>query len=122
LKKIKVIFPDGSIADIDESELQSALDAGAKRYTGSAVKKSVKFPDGSIAEIDDADINSAISTGASIVKKKEVTSPPSIPSSLIAAGTSVGTLVDSPIEGAAKTAAKELSNRTRAANSIFIPE
>ncbi len=70
MKKIKVIFPDGSEADIDESELDAAIQAGAKRADASNKSKkiSVSFPDGSTADIEEKDIDSAMSAGA--VKKK----------------------------------------------------
>lgn len=68
MKKIKVIFPDGSIAEIEQSELDSAIKAGAKVYKEQ--RKSVfVFPDGSETEVEEPDINSAIAAGA--VKKKE---------------------------------------------------
>ena len=78
MKKIKVQFPDGSIADIDESDLQSALSGGAKVYTEPASQNIVKFADGSTADLNDADSKSAIAGGATLVKKKGLTSLPDI--------------------------------------------
>jgi len=66
LKKVKVIFPDGSIAEINESELSGALAAGAKRHTEKST--SMVFKDGSIADIPDNEMEGAMSAGA--VKKK----------------------------------------------------
>lgn len=81
MKKVKVIFPDGSTADIDESDLQAALNGGAKLYKA-GTKKQVKFEDGSIADLDEEDANSALSAGATLVKKKDGTVVGSVGASL----------------------------------------
>lgn len=70
MKKVKVIFADGSTADIDESQVDAAIAAGAKRYTGGvATEKSTSmvFPDGSIADIPTDKVDGAMQAGA---KKK----------------------------------------------------
>lgn len=73
MKKVKLIFPDGSIADIDEADVQAALNGGAKRYTEKATAtKQVKFADGSIVDLDEQDANTALSGGATLVKKKAI--------------------------------------------------
>lgn len=74
MKKVKVIFPDGSIAELDESQVSGAISAGAKRYTDNSVdakqkSTSMVFPDGSIAEIPDNSIDGALKAGA--IKKKD---------------------------------------------------
>lgn len=71
MKKIKLIFPDGSVAEIDESDVPAALSAGAKRYSGeSKVEKSTSmvFPDGSVADISASEVIGAEKAGA--IKKK----------------------------------------------------
>lgn len=70
MKKVKVIFPDGSTAEIDESQVGAALSAGAKRYSGEvATEKSTSmvFADGSIADIPLDKVDAALQAGA---KKK----------------------------------------------------
>lgn len=70
MKKVKVIFPDGSVGEVDEKDLQAALDAGAKRYTAQEPKMvKVEFADGSKGEIAQSDYDQALAAGA--VKKKE---------------------------------------------------
>lgn len=72
MKKIKVIFPDGSIGEVDEKDLSSALAAGAKRYTGKPAKMvAVTFADGSTGEVDDDDYTKGVASGS--LKKKEGT-------------------------------------------------
>jgi len=70
VKKIKVIFPDGSTAEVSESELPQAIKAGARVADDKNEKKTtVKFPDGSETEVSKTDLDAALSAGA--VKKKE---------------------------------------------------
>jgi hypothetical protein len=75
MKKVKVIFPDGSTGEVDEKDLQAALAAGAKRFTDQPAAKttSVTFADGSEGEIDERDYTNAVALGA--VKKKESIGP-----------------------------------------------
>ena len=51
MKKVKVIFDDGSVADIDEADFAEAEKAGAKRHVPNKAKSLVSFEDGSMAEI-----------------------------------------------------------------------
>lgn len=75
MKKVKVIFPDGSTAEIDRADLKSALAAGAKLFSGEETKSTkVKFPDGSETDVDENDLQSAIDAGATVLKKKETSS------------------------------------------------
>lgn len=71
MKKVKVIFPDGSTAELDESQVEGAISAGAKRYSeqNNAKSTSMVFPDGSIADIPENHVEGAIKSGA--IKKKE---------------------------------------------------
>lgn len=72
MKKIKVIFSDGSIGEVDEADLKDALSSGAKLFSESTAKaKSVTFADGSVGDVDETDLEDAISFGATLVKKKE---------------------------------------------------
>lgn len=69
MKKVKVIFSDGSTADINEADLPQALANGARRADSAGQEKSTTmvFKDGSSADIAAKDMNGAISAGA--VKK-----------------------------------------------------
>ncbi len=89
MKKVKVIFPDGSTAEIDESELQSALAAGAKRVgattqTNSAKSTSMVFPDGSIADVDEKEVSGAMSAGA-VKKNNGSNGTPAVSNTLLSA-------------------------------------
>lgn len=73
MKKVKVIFPDGSTADLDEGQVEGAIAAGAKRYSGEVStdkSTSMVFPDGSIADVPMDAVDGAVKAGA----KKKVTS------------------------------------------------
>ncbi len=74
MKKIKVIFADGSIGEVDEKDLAAAKSAGAKLYTEDTKAKkttTVKFKDGSEGEIPEDDLSAALNSGATVVKKKD---------------------------------------------------
>lgn len=78
MKKVKVIFPDGSTAEVDESELQGALAAGAKRATDKTTTVNQKsttmvFPDGSVADVSGTEVDGATKAGA--IKKKASATP-----------------------------------------------
>lgn len=67
-----MIFPDGSIKDVDSADVATARTLGAKEYSEpskNGKKVSMQFSDGSIKEVDSADLAVAESLGA--VKKKE---------------------------------------------------
>lgn len=74
MKKVRVQFSDGSIAEIDENQLSAAQKAGGQLYVETS-KPIARFKDGSQAELSDSQVEAARKAGAEIimptVKKKE---------------------------------------------------
>lgn len=79
MKKKFIIFPDGSIGEVDEADYNAAIEAGAKDYTPPAGKGLYRFKDESFGEVDETDFASATEAGGVPidfnVKKKEETLP-----------------------------------------------
>jgi len=66
VKKVKMIFPDGTIKDIEEADIAVAKSLGGKIYIKDTNQIKIKmiFPDGSIGDIAEKDINDALKAGA----------------------------------------------------------
>ena len=81
MKKVKVIFADGSVGEVNDTDVQAVLTSGGKLYVDAggnlqSEKTTVKFKDGSEGEINSSDLEKALSSGATLVKKKEEESYP----------------------------------------------